>query len=422
MKRLKESKLEINISNMLLFCSNPDLHLQMFLKKNNLQLLNENEIYDILYDVTVDSSDKLFDEAKTELNCLSFMRFVSDSTEEMKYYNAFNNKDHHYSILSRAKAVQTVHKLLFNPDHGKTDQLKEMQTMVNSDDEYITTSSRLLNSHIGGFTRKYVDVIIGKSGHGKSTWTDYNILHTILSGKVPKVIKIATEEPPEFSWRRITSAICHLSTTLMRQKLIKITDEHVKVITEKLQGRYKILHGSNKYKDVLEMVRTADAQQIYVDHIQSIDYPGSGGQLNNMIANIPGLVLFEEKIAQQKNISIVNLSQVGDKEIARSDRMSKRPRYHDAYGSSILYQKAREFLAVYYPYRDYEENPHSYYSGGGVPTINDFEIGIEKSSFSALSIVHMNFDYEYCTFTDKPAKAKTDYLAKSENEISMFET
>jgi replicative DNA helicase len=164
-----------------------------------------------------------------------------------------------------------------------------------------------------------------------------------------------------------------------------------------------------------------DGEQIYVDHLQSIEYPGRANPLMNMIGEIPGLILFEERIAKQKNISIINLSQVGDKEIARSERFSKRPRYHDAYGSSVLYQKAREFLAVYYPYKDYDENPQTFY--GNAPTINDYEVGIEKSSFSALGIIHLNFDYEYSKFSDKTvgkAKLKTDFVAPDERQIDAF--
>lgn len=427
MKRLREAKLALNISNISLFMSNPDEHLLAFIRKSfrvktgyeSRYLISESEVYDILFDNTTDSSEGFFEVAREEMLNQSFVRFVMKMIDEIQDYNSYNRKENHPKILARTKAINTVYNLMFNPDVNNVDQLKKMQSLVNSDEEYITTSSSLLNSYIGGFTRSYVDAIIGKSSHAKSTWTDYNILHTVLANKVDKIVKITTEEPPEFSWRRIASIICHLSTTMMRQKLQKITDVHVKLISEKLNDRYKILNGSNKYKDILEMIRVVKADQIYVDHIQSIDYPGSGGQLNNMIANIPGLILFEEKIAQQRNMSIVNLSQVGDKEIARSDRMSKRPRYHDAYGSSILYQKAREFLAVYYPYKDYDENPHTFY--GTAPTINDFEIGIEKSSFSAIGVIKMGFDPEFCTFSDKPtARLKTDYIAPKE-QTNMFE-
>lgn len=420
MKRLKESKMEISISNMVLFCSNPSDHLLSFIKRNNMPLLNEGELHDVLFEPGVDASAKLFDEAKKTVLDYSFARFVADSASEMNYYNSYYDSSYHPKILSRAKGIQTVHKILFEKENLGNSQLENTKERINSKDEYITSSSQVLNSYIGGFTRGFVDVVIGKSGHGKSTWTDYNILHTIKSGKVRKIVKITPEEPAEFSWRRYISLICRLSTTLMRQKLVTITDDHIKLVADELKDKIIIYDNVYKYRDVLELIRTIDCDQLYVDHIQSIDYPGKGGQLSNMISHIPGLVLFEEKIAKKRNMSIINLSQVGDKEIARSDRLSKRPRYHDAYGSSILYQKAREFLAVYYPYKDYDENPNAYF-GSDTPTINDFEIGIEKSSFSVMGIVKMNFDYEYCVFKDKPVKnLKTDYIAPKENQCDIF--
>ena len=202
----------------------------------------------------------------------------------------------------------------------------------------------------------------------------------------------------------------------MRQKLRKITDNEIKLVADELKDKIVIYADVYKYKDIQEILRTADGDQIYLDHLQSVDYPGSAGQLQNMIANIPGMILFQEKIAKQKNISIVNLSQVGDKEIARSDRITKRPRYHHAYGSSILYQKSREFSAVYYPYKDYEESTYTFV--GNAPTLNDYEIGIEKSSFSAIGVVKMNFDYEHCLFTDKLTKSiKTDYTSPEQETL-----
>lgn len=415
MKRVYANKTAITLDNIYIYGSHPDEHYLSFVRRTYLckqgeegkYLLTLDDLNGILYDTVIDSSDNLFNMIKDELHILAFARFVAQQVEEIKYGISFQNKDFHSDILARTKGIQTFHKLLFTNGSVKRNQLDETKNRINSDNEYISTSSQLLNSHIGGFTRGFVDVIIGKSGHGKSTWTDYNIVHTLRSGKVSKVVKITPEEPADFTWRRIISMVCKLSTTGMRNKLVKITDEHVKKVGELLTKRLKVYDDVFKLKDIKEIIRIADGEQIYVDHLQAIDYPGRANPLMNMIGEIPGLVLFEERIAKQKNISIVNLSQVGDKEIARSERFSRRPRYHDTYGSSVLYQKAREFLAVYYPYKDYDENPQMFY--GEAPTHRDYEIGIEKSSFSALGIIKLDFDYEYSTFTDKDSrKLKTD--------------
>lgn len=429
MKRLYENKVEITLDNLHVYGSHPDDHYLNFIRRTYVckhgeevkYILTLNELNDILYDTVIDASDNLFDMIKENLNVLTFARFVTQQLDEMKYGISFHNRDYHSDILARTKGIQTFHKLLFANESVKRNQLSETKNRINSNDEYISTSSQLLNSHIGGFTRGFVDAIIGKSGHGKSTWTDYNIVHTLRSGKVSKVVKITPEEPADFTWRRIISMVCNLSTTGMRNKLVKITDEHIKKVGELLEKRLKIYDNVFKLKDIKEVIRIADGDQLYVDHLQAIEYPGRANPLMNMIGEIPGLILFQERIAKQKNISIINLSQVGDKEIARSERFSKRPRYHDAYGSSVLYQKAREFLAVYYPYKDYDENPQTFY--GTPPTMNDYEVGIEKSSFSALGIIHLNFDYEYSLFSDKAVdkrKLKTDYVAKNEPQLNAF--
>lgn len=429
MKRLFLSKNAINIDNMLIYNSQPDEHYLAFIRKTysckhgeeGKYLLNVDSLNDILYDPMADSSDNLFDIVKENLHILAFARFVAQQVDEIKYGISYHTKDHHADILARTKGIQTFHKLLFTNETSRRNQLEETKHRINSNDEYISTSSQLLNSQIGGFTRGFVDAIIGKSGHGKSTWTDYNIVHTLMAGKLNKIVKITPEEPADFTWRRVISMICGLSTTGMRNKLVKITDAHIKKVSDLLSGKIKIYDNIYKLKDIKEIIRVCDGDQIYVDHLQSIEYGGKGNALANMIGQIPDLILFEERIAKQKNISIVNLSQVGDKEIARSERFSKRPRYHDAYGSSILYQKAREFLAVYYPYKDYDENPNSFF--GNAPTYTDYEIGVEKSSFSALGIIHLEFDYEYSKFKDKVKnikKLKTDYIAPSENQMDAF--
>ena len=428
MKRLYEAKIAVTMDNMLIYSSRPDDHYLLFIRKTfkcdygeeAKHILKMDELSGILYDPVLDASDNLFDTIKDELHIMAFARFVAQQLEEIKYGISYHNKDSYADILARTKGIQTFHKLLFTNESTRRNQLEETKNRINSHDEYVPTSSQLLNSHIGGFTRGFVDAIIGKSGHGKSTWTDYNIVHTLRSGKLDEIVKISPEEPADFTWRRVISMVCKLSTTGMRNKLVKITDEHIKKVSEVLEKKLKIHDNVFKLKDIKEVIRATDADQLYIDHLQAIEYPGKSNPLMNMIGEIPGLILFQERIAKQKNISIINLSQVGDKEIARSERFSKRPRYHDAYGSSMLYQKAREFLAVYYPYKDYDENPQNFY--GNMPTHNDYEIGIEKSSFSALGIVHLNFDYEYSIFSDKiTSKTKTDFTAKAEGQLDAFD-
>src|SRR5690606_2724424 len=111
-----------------------------------------------------------------------------------------------------------IHQLIYNRATEKRDQFTEMRDLINNDDEYISTCSSALNSYIGGFTRGHVDTVGAKSSHCKSSWTDYNILHTILSGKVSRVDKITPEEKAGLQLRRYAAMILKMSTTSMRLK------------------------------------------------------------------------------------------------------------------------------------------------------------------------------------------------------------
>ena len=414
MKRLKAVDKEISVNNMFLFVCNPDEHLLAFQRKNKIEMPTEEMITDILYEVGTDASDAYFDVIYKNLLEMSFYRFVDKAGDEIKLQNTFPKENSISAICGNAKAILTVHKILFDGKEYKRDQLQETLEKVNSKDEYITTSSAHLNSMIGGFTRGYVDAIIGKSGHGKSSWVDFNILHTLMANKAKKIVKITPEEDAATQWRRYLAMICKISTTIMRQKGIIITKDHLDAIKKAVGDRLAIYDKTNRMKDILEIQRVAECDQLYLDHLQKVVYPGTKDPMGNMIGNIPGLVGAQEQLAKQKNMSIINLSQVGDKEIARSQRMSKRPRYHDAFGSSTLYQTAREFLAIYYPIKDKDEEPDNFIGEVG---LNTFEVYVEKSSYSIIGKIKMNFDYEFNRFADVGELKKTDFISKKEQEL-----
>lgn len=416
MKMLKSKDINITIENMAIYCSRPDNRLNAFFRRHHIGPLSYDELHDILYEPGIDSSSKLIDIAKKELLNRSFARFVEDAIADIKYMNSYTLEAYHPAILGKAKAITKVHDILYDNVGGNRDQLQEAKHLINSTEEYITTCSQLLNSYIGGFTRGYVDSVIAKSSHCKSSWIDYNILHTISSGKIEKrILKITPEEDAATQLRRYIATICKISTTSMRMKMVEITNDHLRIVKDKLNDKLIIVDNAFKYKDIIEVMNyTKNIDMIVIDHLQSIEYPGKGTYLHNMIGNIPGLIGIQKKIAKQLNIPIINLSQVGDKEIQKSDRLVKAPRYWDAYGSSVLYQASREFLALWYPYKDYEEQ---IVSTGTVPSINDIQISIEKSSFSTIGKLDLHFDPEFNIFTDKNKEKKLkklDYIAPEE--------
>lgn len=416
MKQLYRRKIAVTVDNLAMLCIAPDEQLIAFCKRHSCKLLTYEELHDILYEPGYNTTDALFESAREEILNRAFCRFVEDVVSEMKYLNSYTQQRYQPVMLGKARAIWKVHGLLYGAEH-KRDQLEEAQTLVNSTEEYISTSSQVLNSYIGGFTRRFVASIIAKSSHAKSSWVDYNILHSLARGKVRKVVKITPEEDAGTQYRRYIAMIMKISTTAMRMKTVRITDEHVKIVREKLEGRLKIVDDAFKYKDILEIMHTTEGTDMLIlDHLQAIDYPGNRSAMENMIGGIPGLVSFQKRTAKEKNMSIINVSQVNDKDIARSDRIIKAPRYYDAYGSSILYQASREFLALWYPFRDWEDqliNP------GTPPSINDIQVAIEKSSFTRIGKMMLHFDPEYNLFMDKSMKSltKLDYVAPVEHTL-----
>ncbi len=413
MKHLQKEKLPIegNLIQQYLLNEDSDL-IKRFKDKYKTAVPSIDEFIEIFDSSDIDVSTHQVDNLYDQLLEQGFDRFVEQSIEEMKKSMTARRANYKTQVLARAKGIITIDKILYNKLHPPQDNLEDTKNMINNPNEYIGTSSRALNAHIGGFTRGYVASVIAKSSHCKSSWVDYNCLYNILADKVT-VVKITPEETATTQLRRYLAMICGLPTSAMRNKLVKITDTHLQKVRDKLQGRLTIYDKTLEYKDILELLQSVNCDMLVVDHINAIEYPGTGTWMDRMIGNIPGLINTQKKVAKQKNSVIINLSQVNDKDIQRSDRLIKAPRFWDAYGSSVLFQAAREFLALWYPYRDYEDNPLANY-GEKVPTINDVQISIEKSSFSKIGRFWLYYDPEVNRFWDS-AQAdrkvnKQDYI------------
>ena len=417
MQRLKDAVTDVTRDNILMWFTKKDDHLLVFLKKNNINELTDEDLELYLYDPSVDTSDRMADFAFDELYKVAFTRFVEDRLGEVKYINSYGRKSGQTMILSNAKAIIKMHDILYNHSIGKRDQLQEAMDMVNSNDEYIQTCLSSLNSYIGGFSRGYVGSIIAKSSHCKSTFADYNSVHTLVKQRANEITIITPEESAATRWRRIIAMITKTSTTQMRQKNVKITNEHIETVKKALGNRLKIIDSAHKYKDVVDAMEASKSDMIVVDHVNAIDYPGVGDFMSRMIGGIPGLINTQKVIAKQKHMAIINLSQVNDKDIQRSDRLSKAPRYWDAYGSSVLYQAAREYLALWYPYKEFDDNPMMF--GNRPPSPNDVQIAIEKSSFSAINKFNVIYEPDFATFRDNPnvmtkVNSNSNYIAPSE--------
>lgn len=390
-----------------------------FKNKHFVPKVDEKEIFDMAFDETIDSSKDLIDIVYKNLLSSAFKRFVANAIFDME---EANDKYKHPIILAKARGIVKVYDIIYDRmDVDSRDQLLETQEFINNPEEYVRTNSRVLNTMMGGFTRGFVDTIGAKSGHTKSSWTDANALQNLLTGKVSKVLIISPEEPAPIRWRRIFASVCNIPISQMRQKSTQVEAKHIKLIRDKLDGKLEINDSVFDYVGIVKLMQDTDADMIYIDHLQSISYPGRRSALENMIGNIPGLVNIQKKIAKQKKIPIVNLSQVNDKMIQRSDRILKAPRYWDLYGSSILYQAARELLMLWYPIKDYENQTGI--SMAKPPSVNDIEMRIEKSSYSKTGRVLMNFIPDFNRFTDRNPKVldRLSYVAPEEKDITQIE-
>jgi len=418
MQKLSESKAEITIPNILLYMITPNEKLSAFIKRNSVKNITENDLNELFFDMEIRQQPDLFGVAKDLLIKYAFARFVEDRIDEIKYWNSYPGSNEN-SIISNCKSIIKIKDILRGQKQEIVDQLQKAMDKINSDEEYVSTSSQALNNYIGGWTRGYIASVIAKSSHGKSTWIDYNTIQSLLTNKIQTATIISPEETADTRWRRIISSIFRISTTMMRQKTAKIKQEHINKIREMFGKRLTIHDDVFRMKDIIDVIHSSKSDMIVVDHLQSIDYPGSGDFLARMIGGIPAIIDAEKRIAKQRNIPIINLSQVNDKDIQRSDRLIKAPRYWDAFASSVLFQASREFIALWYPHKDYEDNPLLF--GNKPPEQNDIRISIEKSSFTSIGKIHLEYEYEFSSFKDKAKPSnKNFYTSPKEHSLDQL--
>ncbi len=434
MQKLFENDLKITLDTLVLKFKEMDSSLVNFLKKHKviyydksgklvwMMQMKEEDIYDILTDTTADAPTDIIERYVIKsLNDMAFNRFVEDKTADIKYYNnCANSSQYQHMVLGAAKAINRIHLTLYDKTENSRDQLEEARELINANDEYVRTSSQALNSKIGGFTRGYVASLIAKPSHCKSSWVDFNTVHSILSGKIKRADIITPEESAATRWKRIIAMLNLIPSSKMRQKDTKVLDEHIRKVKEKLWGKLFIWDNVFKYSDVLDLMNKLKTDMIIVDHLQSIDYPGSGNPMMNMIGGIPGFISHQKRIAKQHNNVIIDLSQVNTKEIERSERLVKMPKISDAYGGSALEQASREFLILWYPFRDYEEG--DIMIADKPYTDKDVIMGVAKSSYSGIGKISFNYDYEYDTFTDKVMQTskRADYQAPKESQLNLM--
>lgn len=404
MTELLKRNSEISAENVLIYLT--DVKVKAFMKKYFISLPTKDEIYDELYDPSVNSSLDLFEEAYAELHNEAFAHFVEGLNKDFTYDLGYKDTA---GILARARAIEKVHKIIFRSKYkNKNDQIGDTIKGLGIS-QYQRFSSPKLTGILGGFSKGFPCTVIGRPSHNKSTFFStnescWNIKHGILD----RVDIISPEEPPSVFWRRVLAYELKIELYKLIQGLAVPSKEEVQKVRDTYEGKL-FFHEIRTLQGIKEFVSSVKTDRIVIDHVNCVQYPRDDAY--NGIIN---LVNFEKDwLADNRESVIINLSQVNTKEMKKKGRLF--PCKEDAYNSTVLEQASREFLSIYYPHLDsIDKENQKLMVGKKIPMEKDIvQISIEKNSFGNLGIVNFKYHYDYGIFED----TKDDSTKKISNII-----
>lgn len=258
--------------------------------------------------------------------------------------------------------------------------------LANSNDEYIKAPYPNISDLIGGFTRKDLSAIGGKSGHNKTTFALSIGTSLIKSAGINKLLYISADEAGEQVARRIIANDMRIKTSDMRQKRIQLDPAEVnKAVTTVYKNKLLILDDVNKPVDIATAIMDYKPDMTIIDHLQELDYEEYGGLSDSAVTRGLTRMKLANRLVRG-NLFI--LSQVRDKLI--DERIDdKMPRPHDFLYASDIRRKARELMVCYWRYKDT-------YAKDDKPI---FELAIYKSTYSETATVRFQYNPEYAEFT-----------------------
>lgn len=429
MKKLESKGIRITANNIVLYISK-ETDVSVFRRKLKLPMADPQEIEDILTDMEKDTSAELIDQAYENIIDLAYRRFTKEALSEIAWRMQFMDKGAEIAALCSATArtyhTLTAHKRVLKLAK-RTSGISEAAHSINTAGRTIPTFSKGINRYIGGWTRGWANVLMARSGHGKSNFITNEARHKIDKGIVDKVAIISSEEGRDVFWTRMFASVFNLSTSSMRAGIAKATKEQEQEL-EAMYGDKILFENYVKYKDVVELLFSLrDYELIYIDHINAIEYPGNGNAIANMIGNIPSLISREKEFLKSNPESvIININQVAEKQIEGSIKdYWKMPHHELAYGNSVSWVACREWVTLYYPYKDICNRPNEWVHVDPLqkPTNTDLYVKVEKSSFTDMGEAQLYFDFEHSKMTDATPKGevKSQITAIQEemfNEIS----
>lgn len=306
----------------------------------------------------------------------------------------------HGKIVTLSNTLGSFRANLFNV--SQTDKFAEAVVLANSSDEYITAPYENMATLMGGFTRKDVSAIGGKSGHNKTTFALSVATDLIKIGAIKKLLYISADEPGEQIARRIIAKDLRIKTSDMRQKRIILdADEVNRAVTSVYKNRLIILDDCVKPADIAVAIQDNKPDMTIIDHLQELDYEDMGGLSDQAVTRGMTRMKFANRSIGG---NLMVLSQVRDKLI--DERIDdKMPRPHDFLYGSDLRRKSRELMVVYWRYKD------TY-----VKTDKEvFELAIHKSTYSDTGTLKFHYNPEYAEFL--PLSGHSEHKKQDSGDI-----
>jgi len=393
-KLLYNKNLDVSIDNILLLQQNKLV--KSFIWKHSLGSINEMFLNDLFHDVAINESSELFDDAYKEIHNVAFARYVSKLKDDFSYDLGYRNTA---GVIARARAIIKVHSILFRSKlKDKNGGIKKAINMINTKNPYIVFSSPKLTKILGGWSRGFAGSLIGRPSHGKSTLMTNECLWLIDHKRVNGTIDIfSSEEPEEIFWRRVIAYKLNIPIQSLIYGEVSITESQAKSVMDAYEKQLKF-HEVISLSDLKELLLTLNnSEMIWVDHVNSLTYP-KGDMYNGIISLVN---IEKEWLKSNKRSVIINLSQVNTKEMKKKGRLF--PSKEDAFCSSVLEQASRQFLSIYYPYKDIiDKDNMNKFMGKAVPTANDIQLSIEKNSYGDLGVFDLKYYPDYGRYEDIP--------------------
>jgi len=417
MKLLYENKLGITVENIII--SQNTRRVKAILRKEKESVMNQEEVWKELNDFDVDTGSSMFEEAFLELHDLAFARFVDEIVPDINYDLAYNKRD---SVLARTKAINQVYDIIFKSKlKSREDQIGNAINVVNSGGTYKRLSSSTLNSFTGGVSKGFITTIVGKPSHGKSTLMTFESAWQVKNEKEDRIDVIGPEETPDVFWRRILAIELGIPITRLTQGEVQISREEERRIKDIYGGKIHF-HDISSLKDITDLTWSLSKKSkfIWLDHVNAVSYYN-----DDQTRGITGLINMQKAFLKENPEAVIfDLSQVNTKKMQFNKRL--RPTKADAFASSVLEQASREFLVVYYPYKDaISEETKQYFLGKGnkLPQPDIVQIIVEKNSFGDVGEFRMKYLPEYSRFQDMPDRLQgLDLLLPNESGDLFNET